>query len=75
METDLKSIHVVGIDGQEKIIFVRQNKSKLQLETRMRPLRKALRNDPDALETLGNLLVEYVENDSHTQKKKEENLT
>ena len=74
--TDLRSIHVVGIDGQEKVIFVRQNKSKLQSETRMRPLRKALGNDPEALQTLGNLLVEYVENDIRKQKKKEEeNLT
>lgn len=58
--SDLRSVHVVGIDGKEKVIVVRRGRPNPWLATQLRAVRKVLGNDPGVLEVLGQLLVEYV---------------
>ena len=57
--SDLKSIHVVSIDGQEKVIVLRRDRPNPHLERQLVDIRKVLGNDPQAVEVLGQLLAEY----------------
>ena len=60
---DLKSVHVVGIDGREQVVVVRRDRPNPLLETTVEhAVREALGNDPRAMEVLGQLLAEYADN-------------
>ena len=61
---DLRSVHVVGFDGREQVVVVHRDRPNPLLETRLNAVRKALGNDPRAMEVLGQLLAEY--SDDHT---------
>ena len=58
---DLRSVHVVGIDGRERVIVVRRDRPNPLLETRLNAVRAALENDAHALEVLGQLMAEYTD--------------
>ena len=68
---DLKSVHVVGIDGQEQVVVVRRDRPNPLLEKRLRAVRKALGNERRAMEVLGQLLAEYADNQTGQLKEKE----
>ena len=59
---DLRSVHVVGIDGQERVVVVRRDRPNPLIETRLNAVREALGSDPQAVEVLGQLLAEYADN-------------
>ena len=59
---DLRSVHVVSTDGKEEVVVVRLDRPNPLLATRLHAMRKMLKNDPDALEVLGQLLAEYADN-------------
>ncbi|MDE2824566.1 MAG: hypothetical protein OXK79_13780 [Chloroflexota bacterium] len=61
--TDLRSVHVVGIDGRTKVVLVRRDRPNPTLETRLNAVREALGNDPHAMEVLGHLIAEYADGD------------
>ena len=69
-DTDLKSIHVVGIDGREQVIVIRRERPNPHLETRLSAVREALGNDPNTMEVLGQLLAEHADEDAAQQEKK-----
>ena len=71
--SDLTSIHVVGMDGGERVVVVRRVKPKPHLETRLRRVRKAIGNEPDAVEVLAQLLAEYTNADIGEDEKKKGN--
>ena len=58
---DLRSVHVVGIDGQERVVVVRRDRPNPFLETQLNAVREALGNDSQAIEVLGQLLAEYAD--------------
>ncbi|MDD9981072.1 MAG: hypothetical protein OXU81_06900 [Gammaproteobacteria bacterium] len=58
--TDLKSVHVVGLDGREQVVVVRREHPNPHLVKRLEAVRKALGNDPHTMEVLGQLLAEYA---------------
>lgn len=62
---DLRSVHVVDVDGREKILVVRRDRPNPRLATRLDTIRKVLGNAPEAMEVLGQLLAEYA--DGHTR--------
>ena len=66
---DLKSVHVLGIDGREQTVVVRRERPNPHLETRLKAVREALGNDPNTMEVLGQLLAEYV--DQHVGQQEE----
>ena len=68
---DLRSVHVVGIDGCEQVVFVRRDRPNPLLETQLSAVRKALGNAPQAMEVLGQLLAEYADNHIDRYKEKE----
>ena len=68
---DLKSVHVVGIDGREQVVVVRRDRPNPLLETRLRAVREALGHDPRAMEVLGQLLAEYADNQTERIEEKE----
>ncbi len=72
---DLRSVHVVGIDGQERVVVVRRDRPNPLIETRLNAVREALGNDPKAVEVLGQLLAEYADNYIGLHEKKKENRT
>ena len=61
--TDLRSVHVVGIDGRARVVLVRRDRPDPTLETRLNAVRKVLGRDPHAMEVLGHLIAEYAEGD------------
>ena len=67
---DLKSVHVVGIDGQERVIFVRRDRPNPALEWQLNTIRKVLENNPHAMEVLGQLLAEYADTQVRRREKK-----
>ena len=69
--TDLRSVHVLGVDGRERVVFVRRNRPNPFLETRLSAVRKALGNDPRSMEVLGQLLAEYADSDAERSEKME----
>lgn len=58
---DLTSVHVVGIDGRERVVVVSRDKPNPHLVRRLRTVRKAMENDPKAVEVLAQLLAEYTD--------------
>ena len=64
LTSDLKSIHVVSIDGHEKVLVVRRDRPNPYLERQLSDIRKMLGNDPQAIEVLAQLLAEYSDGDS-----------
>ena len=56
---DLRSIHVVGLDGHEQVFVIRRNRPNPHLQTALTAVRQALANEPRAIEVLGQLLAEY----------------
>ena len=62
--SDLKSVHVVGIDGREQVVVVRRDRPNPFLEARLNSVRTALGNEPRAMEVLGQLLAEYADADT-----------
>ena len=70
---DLRSVHVVGIDGQERVVVVRRDRPNPLIETRLNAVREALGSDPQAVEVLGQLLAEYADNyiGQHEEKKED----
>ena len=58
---DLRSIHVVAIDGSERVIIVRRNRPNPYLAQRLSAVRAALGTEPQALEVLSHLLAEYAD--------------
>ena len=59
--TDLRSIHVVHLDGHEQVLFVRPEDPSPFLAPQLHAVREALGNEPTAVEVLGQLLVEYAD--------------
>ena len=72
---DLRSVHVVGIDGKEEVIVVRRDHPNPLLAMQLNAVRKILENDPEALEVLGQLLAEYAGNHDGAQEAKEKVLS
>ena len=72
---DLRSVHVVGIDGQERVVVVRRDRPNPLLETQLNAVREALGNEPQAMEVLGQLLAEYADSYIEKQKKKKADRT
>lgn len=69
--TDLRSVHVVGIDGREQVIVVRRDRPNPLLETRLNAVRAALGNGPHTLEVLGQLMAEYTDDPASQDKQQE----
>ncbi len=61
----LKSVHVVGIDGNDRMVVLREQADGQALRSRIDALRDLLGNDPDAPQILGRLLEEYIDRDNH----------
>ena len=59
--TDLRSVHVVGIDGREEVIVVRRDRPNPLHEEYLSAVRAALGSGPHALEVLGQLMAEYTD--------------
>ena len=57
---DLTSVHVVGIDGRERVVVVRRERPKPHLDAKLSALRRALGDEPQAVEVLSQLLAEYA---------------
>ena len=68
--TDLQSVHVVGLNGQERVVVVRRDRPNPQLHSRLNAVREALGNEPNAVEVLGHLLAEYTEGHVGWQERK-----
>ena len=64
--TRLKSVHVVGIDGNDRMVVLREQADWQTLRSRIDAVRELLGHDPDAPQILGRLLDEYV-GDHNTQ--------
>ena len=58
---DLRSVHVVGLDGRERVVVVHRDRPNPRLQVRLDAVREALGNEPQAVEVLGQLLAEYAE--------------
>ena len=58
---DLRSVHVVGVDGRERVVVVRRDRPNPLLRVRLGAVREALGNESCAVEVLGQLLAEYAE--------------
>ena len=72
---DLRSIHVVCMDGRERVVVVRRDRPNALLRGRLNAVREALGNDPRALEVLGQVLAEYAEEHFHVKRRKESEPT
>ena len=70
--TDLKSVHVVGLDGREQVVVVRRDNPNPHLAKRLEAVRRALGNDPYTMEVLSQLLAEYGDIPQDEQQEKEE---
>ena len=64
--TRLKSVHVVGIDGNDRMVVLPQQDDGHALRSRIDAVRDLLGDDPDAPQILGRLLEEYID-DHNTQ--------
>ena len=64
-ETRLKSIHVVGIDGNDRMVVLREETEGHALRSRIDAVRDLLGNDPNAPQILGHLLEEYIDHHAH----------
>ena len=62
---DLRSVHVIGVDGREQMLVIRRDRPNPRLVTRLDAVREVLGSDPQAMEVLGQLLAEYA--DSHAK--------
>lgn len=62
--TRLRSVHVVGIDGNDRMLVLREQADCQALRSRIDAVRDLLDDDPDAPQILGRLLEEYI--DDHT---------
>ena len=62
---DLTSVHVVRIDGREQVVVVRRDRPNPHLEKRIRAVREALDDEPQAVEVLGQLLAEYADGENN----------
>ena len=68
---ELRSVHVVGADGRERVVVVRRDRPNPHLTGRLNAVRKALGDDPSAVEVLGQLLAEYAD-DGEVQREERE---
>ena len=59
--TDLRIIHVVRFDGDERVLLFRSDKPNPFLGRQLAAVRAALGDEPAAIEVLGQLLVEYAD--------------
>ena len=57
---DLRSVHVVGIDGHDRMVVLKYP-TEQQVEVSMDAVRGVLGKDPNAPEVLGLLLEEYID--------------
>ena len=73
--SDLKSVHVVGIDGREQVVVVHRERPNPLLETQLKTVREALGNNPRAMEVLGQLLAEYADKHVEQHNEKEVDVT
>ena len=69
--SELRSVHIVGIDGREQVIVVRRDRPNPFLETRLNAVRAALGNGPHTLEVLGQLMAEYTDDPASQDKQQE----
>lgn len=69
--SDLKSIHVVSMDGREKVLVIRRDRPNPHLERQLSDVRKMLGNSPEAIEVLAQLLAEYSDSDSNIHEETE----
>ena len=72
---ELRSVHVIGIDGRERVVVVRRDRPKPALKMRLNAVREALGNDPSAVEVLGQLLAEYAEDPGSQREEREASST
>lgn len=68
---DLRTIHVVDVDGREEVVVIRRNQPNPALAARLHAVRIALGNYPGAMEILGQLLVECADGQVSEKMKKE----
>ena len=67
--TDLRSVHVVGIDGRTEVVFVRRDRPNPTLQPQLTAVRDVLGSDPRAMEVLVHLIAEYADDrDGHTMR-------
>ena len=60
----LKSVHVVGIDGSDRMVVLREQADGDALRSRINAVREVLGNAPDAPHILGRLLEEYIDHNT-----------
>ena len=65
-ETGLKSVHVVGIDGNDRMVVFREQSDGRALRSRIDAVRDVLGNDSETLQILGRLLEEYIDRNTQT---------
>ena len=63
-DTGLKSVHVVTIDGNDRMLVLREQADGHALRSRIDAVRDLLGDDPDAPQILGRLLDEYINRDT-----------
>ncbi len=63
----LKSVHVVGIDGRDRMIVLGKHPPNGPVEASMDAIRGMLDDDPSAPEVLGRLLEEYIDHATSTE--------
>ena len=68
---DLRSVHVVGADGQQQVVVVHRDRPNPVFEAQLTAVRKVLANEPRALEMLAQLLAEYADSYNVPSDKKE----
>ena len=61
----LRSVHVVGIDGRDRMVVLTKRPHDQSLGQRIEAVRALLGDDPDGLEILGRLLEEYIDLYAH----------
>ena len=65
-EAGLRSVHVVGIDGHDRMVVLQPCAVDQSLEARMDAVRAILDNSPDTPEVLGRLLEDYIDRATST---------
>lgn len=63
--TRLKSVHVVGIDGNDRMVVLHERLDGHGFRSRIDAVRDLLGNDPDAPQILGHLLEEFIDRHTH----------
>ena len=60
-EAGLKSVHVVDINGNDRMVVLREQSDRQAFRSRVDAVRDLIGNDPDTPQILGHLLQEYID--------------